>query len=126
LTTPKQVARSIVIYGKKHPELNVSSFVIPQVDGLVERSHKVHGIAESLIKSKRYIVPLVILTPHVAGGILVAYLAGGQLNLPKNAVVFDLDEARVKVQPTPDVTAAGEEEKMPEVGTIAAMQVGAN
>jgi hypothetical protein len=141
LTTPKQVARSIVKYGKKHPDLMVSSFVIPQVDGTVERSHKVHGVAESLIKSKKYLLPLVILSPYTTGGILLAYLVDGRLDLPKNAAVFDFDEARVKKQPTVVVdaaigeeeeapvvvdTAVGEEEKALAVGPVAMLQVSAN
>jgi hypothetical protein len=35
LMTPKQVARSLVSYGKKNPELNMSAFVIPQVPGSI-------------------------------------------------------------------------------------------
>jgi hypothetical protein len=35
LMTPKQVARSLVHYGKKNPELNMSAFVIPQIPGSI-------------------------------------------------------------------------------------------
>jgi hypothetical protein len=58
LMTPKQVARSLVAYGKKYPQLNMSAFVIPQVAGSMPRSHSVDGVAESLIKSKKYLLPL--------------------------------------------------------------------
>jgi hypothetical protein len=50
LMTPKQVARALVSYGKKNPELNMSAFVMPQVPGSIPRSHPVDGVAESLIK----------------------------------------------------------------------------
>jgi len=96
MTTPKQVARSMVKYGKKHPELDMNAFVIPQVDGSVPRSRHVNGVVESLLKSKRYLVPLVILSPQVTGGALVAYLASGRLDIPKDAEVFDLQAAKVK------------------------------
>jgi hypothetical protein len=43
LMTPKQVARSLVAYWKKNPELNMSAFVIPQVPGSMPRSHSVDG-----------------------------------------------------------------------------------
>jgi hypothetical protein len=131
LTTPKQLARSMVKNGKKHPELAMSAFVIPQVDGTVQRSHKVHGVAESLIKSKKYLVPLAFLSPYVTGGILVAYLADGRLDLPKNPAVFDLDAARMKKEPAVmdaavDEEKVGEEEKVPAAGPVAMLQVGAN
>ncbi len=96
ITTAKQVARSMMKYGKKHPELEMSAFVIEQVEGSVARSHRVNGVVESLLKSKKYLVPLVILSPQVAGGALVAYLAGGRMSIPKDAQVFDLEDARVK------------------------------
>jgi hypothetical protein len=55
LMTPKQAARSLVRYGKKHPELQMTAFTIPQVPGSIPRSHSVDGVAESLFKSKKYI-----------------------------------------------------------------------
>ena len=60
LMTPKQVARSLVGYGKKNPELNMTAFVIPQVPGSIPRSHPVDGVAESLVKSKKYLLPMVV------------------------------------------------------------------
>ncbi len=93
LMTPKQVARSLVKYGKKHPELEMTAFVIPQVPGSVARSHPVDGVAESLIKSKRYLIPLAVLAPELTGGVIVAYLVEGRLALPKNAKMFEIDDA---------------------------------
>jgi hypothetical protein len=95
VTTPKQVARSLVKYGKRHPELEMNAFVIPQMQGSVARSRKVRGVVESLVKSKRYVVPLVILSPEVTGGALVAYLTSGRLSVPADATVFDVKDAEV-------------------------------
>jgi hypothetical protein len=92
LTTPKQVARSLVKYGKNHPEVEMSAFVIPQVSGSMPRSHAVDGVAESLVKSKKYILPIAILSPAVAGGAVVAYLARGRMALPNDAVIFNIDD----------------------------------
>jgi hypothetical protein len=92
LTTPKQVARSLVKYGEKHPEVEMSAFVIPQVPGSIGRSHPVHGLAESLVKSKKYLLPMAVLSPELTGGVVVAYLAEGRMKLPKNAAVFNVDE----------------------------------
>jgi hypothetical protein len=92
LMTPKQVARSLVSYGKKHPELDMSAFVIPQVPGSMHRSHPVDGVAESLVKSKKYLLPMVFLAPEVTGGVVVAYLADGRLKLPKGTPVFEIGD----------------------------------
>jgi hypothetical protein len=95
LMTPKQVARSLVKYGKQHPELEMSAFVIPQVPGSVARSHGVDGVAESLVKSKKYLLPLVVLSPEFTGGVVVAYLVEGRMSLPKNAPMFEIDDAEM-------------------------------
>ena len=95
LMTPKQAARSLVNYGKKHPEVQMSAFVIEQVGGTVPRSHGVDGVAESLVKSKKYLLPLAVLSPELTGGVVVAYLVDGRLKLPKDATVFEVDDAEV-------------------------------
>ena len=92
MTTPKQVARSLVQYGRKHPELEMSAFVIPQVPGTIKRSKPVKGVAQSLVKSKKYLIPMTILTPELTGGLVVAYLAKGRMELPKTALVFNVND----------------------------------
>ena len=96
LMTPKQAARSLVQYGKAHPEVQMSAFVIEQVGGTVPRSHGVDGVAESLVKSKKYLLPLAVLSPEFTGGVVVAYLVDGRLKLPKNATVFEVGDAEVE------------------------------
>jgi len=58
IMTPKQAAKSLLQYAKRHPALELSSFEIPQVPGTVERSRPVRGVLEALVKSKKYILPL--------------------------------------------------------------------
>ncbi len=99
LMTPKQVARSLVKYGNKYPEVNMTAFVIPQVRGTMPRSHGVDGVAESLLKSKKYLLPLTILAPEVTGGVVVAYLADGRLKLPKGTPVFHIGDEEQTGQP---------------------------
>lgn len=101
MTTPKQVAKSLVEYGQKHPELEMSAFVIRQVPGSVPRSHAVDGVAESLVKSKKYLLPMVILSPAITSGVVVAYLAKGRMTLPKDAAVFDVDDFEVDSRHSP-------------------------
>jgi hypothetical protein len=100
LMTPKQVARSLVKYGNKYPEVDMTAFVILQVPGNVPRSHPVDGVAESLLKSKKYLLPLTILAPEVTGGVVVAYMVDGRLKLPKGAPVFNIGDAEDTGLPT--------------------------
>jgi len=110
LTTPKQVARSLVKYGKKHPELEMSAFVIPQIAGSVPRSHPVDGVAESLVKSKKYLIPMTVLAPELTGGMVIAYMAEGRMKLPDNATVFDVDDEVTKPRRVrPLVAPAGQQ-----------------
>jgi hypothetical protein len=108
LMTPKQVAKSLVKYGKSHPELEMSAFVIPQVPGSVGRSHSVDGVAESLVKSKKYLLPLVVLNPEFAGGVVVAYLVEGRMALPKDAKMFEIDDVEMTGGPRVPVMLPGE------------------
>jgi hypothetical protein len=85
ITTPKQIAKALVSYGKHHPDMQVSVFAIPQVPGDLQRSHNIRGVCESLVRSKKYVVPLAILHPWVATGIVTGYLTGGRLNLAHDA-----------------------------------------
>jgi hypothetical protein len=89
LTTPKQVARALVKYDEKHPETEMSAFIIPQVAGSVPRSHPVDGVAESLVKSKKYVIPMTVLSPELTGGMVIAYLTRGRMKLPSDVTVFN-------------------------------------
>ncbi len=93
ITTPKQVARSLHHYARKHPVLELSSFVILQVPGSSPRSKRVAGVAEGLLKSKKYIVPLAFISPITVGSIAVLYVIEGRFNLKNNTSVFDIEHA---------------------------------
>jgi hypothetical protein len=83
IMTPKQADKSLVGYSKRHRDLQFSTFVIPQVPGSIPRSTAVRGVLESLVKSKRYVVPLVslaVLHPVIGGSMAFAWLDGSQFN----------------------------------------------
>lgn len=90
LTTPKQVAKSFEGYSKKNPELPYTVFVIPQAQGTIPRSHTIDGIAESLIKSKKYVVPMAFFYPHATAVIGATYLVQGRFSPPKGAEIVRL------------------------------------
>lgn len=91
IMTPKQVAKSLVAYARHHPILELSSFQIPQVPGSIHRSKHVDGVAEALLKTKKYVVPLAILSPPVTGSIALVYFAEGRFNTKHNTPVFDIE-----------------------------------
>jgi hypothetical protein len=83
IMTPKQAAKSLLSYGKRHRDLQFSIFVIPQVPGTIPRSTTVRGVLESLVRSKRYAVPLVsvaVLHPVIGGGLAFAWLDSSHFN----------------------------------------------
>jgi hypothetical protein len=80
LTTPKQVARSLVRFGRKHAELRLTSFVIPQIGGASPRSTHTRGVLEALLLSKKYAVPLAALHPLIATSLAVGYVTEGRFD----------------------------------------------
>jgi hypothetical protein len=95
MTTPKQMAKTLIKFSSRHPELQFSRFVIPQVQGSVARSTAVHGVVESFLKSKKYIVPTAVVSPIFAGCIVVVYegTGAGRFDPGKQALVFNAQRA---------------------------------
>ena len=121
VSTPKHAAKSLVQYSARHPELQFTTFVIPQVPGTIRRSRPVHGLVESVFKAKKYELPLLALHPFVAGGFAVAYLASGRFNPAQHALVFapggdlgsplSVPERRAYAKALEEVTRANAESK---------------
>ena len=83
IMTPKQAAKSLANYSKHHKDLRLASFVIPQVPGAIPRSRPVRGVLESLVRSKRYAVPLVsvaVLHPYFGGVLALDWLEGAHFD----------------------------------------------
>jgi hypothetical protein len=86
--TPKQAAKSLVHSGKRHPEMQLTTFIIPQVPGL-KRSKPVHGVIDSVVLAKKYVIPFLLFHPLVVGTVEMAYWTGWRFNPAKNALIFD-------------------------------------
>jgi hypothetical protein len=114
ITTPKRIAYTLVKYAKKHPEMQFSILEIPQVPGYRRESRAIHGVTESLILNG-YVIPIVILNPYVAGGLLADYLVRGRYNLiPKNPPTVDAKHLETLTERrTPSLTGAGWESENP-------------
>ena len=61
--TPKQAAHSLEKYAKRHPDLDFTTFIIPQVPGSIHRSLDIHGVLDSVLETPKYVLPLAILHP---------------------------------------------------------------
>jgi len=79
ISTPKHAAKALVRYTRRRPELSYSQFMIPQIPGR-RPSTNLRGVSESLIRSKKYAAPLIILQPWVAATAATAYLVSGRFN----------------------------------------------
>ena len=95
ITTPKQMAKTLIKFSAHHPQLEFSRFVIPQVPGSVARSTPVHGVVESFLKSKKYIVPSAVVSPIFAGCVAAVYVGtgAGRFNPSQQALVFNAERA---------------------------------
>ena len=96
ITTPKQIAKMLVKFDAHHPELHSSRIVISQVPGSMPRSSTPHGVVESFLKSKKYIVPSAIASPIFAGCVFAVFVATGadRFEPDRDALVFEPDGDR--------------------------------
>lgn len=101
MTTPKGAAKSLIKYGRKHPELHPTTFEIHQLPGEMARSGTIRGVSESLIKSKKYLVPLAILFPESTGVIAVDFLTRGRARVPRTATAFAVKDWEIPTPPEP-------------------------
>jgi hypothetical protein len=91
ITTPKQIAKMLIKFDRRHPEVGYSRLVIAQVPGSMPRSSNVHGVVESFFRSKKYIVPSAVVSPIFAGCVFAVYVGtgAGRFEPARNALVFD-------------------------------------
>ena len=90
ITTPKQMAKTMIKFSAGHPEIQFSRIVIAQVPGSMSRSTTAHGVVESFFKSKKYIVPSAVASPIFAGCVAGVYFTSGEGHFEpaRNASIF--------------------------------------
>jgi hypothetical protein len=93
MTTPKQMAKTLVKFSTRHSELQFTRYVIPQVPGIEARSSAVHGVVESFLKSKKYFVPSIAASPIFAGCVAAVYVGSGagRFHPGRDAPIFDAE-----------------------------------
>jgi len=89
VTTPKQLARTLSKFSRRHPELQASNFVIPQIPGAIPRSKRVRGVLEVMLTSKKYMLPIFLFHPYAAGCAVAVYVEHWHFNPGKNAPILD-------------------------------------
>ncbi|HLJ76832.1 MAG TPA: hypothetical protein VKT75_05440 [Acidobacteriaceae bacterium] len=110
MMTPKQAAKSLVKYSRRHPDVNLLTFVIPQVPGTIKRSTPVDGVAEALVKSKKYVVPLAVLNPYLTGTLIAAYFGNGRFHPDPDAEVYN---PAADLPPRREISSASAEPSTP-------------
>lgn len=90
LTTPKQIVKSLVQFGARRPDLQLTVYLIPQIPGNRPESGPVRGVLELLLKTKKYAVPLMVVQPWVPVGLGAGYLVRGRFD-PQRHVTLTLE-----------------------------------
>ncbi len=91
ITTPKHITYTLKKYGAKHPEAELAIYAIPQIPGSRRKSRAIHGVAESLVMNG-YVIPILLVNPYIAGGLVADYLVRGRYSLvPKHPVLLGPD-----------------------------------
>ena len=108
ITTPKQMADKLAHYARRHPELELTVFEIPQIPGFRRFSQKNKDVAESFVTTP-YAVPITLFNPYITGGLLIDYMARGRYRLiPKHVEVVGPDNLAELLEPesTPNYPTA--------------------
>ena len=91
MTTPKQLAYELERYARKHPEMRLMVFEIPQIPGYRRLSRSNKSIAESLTTTA-YAIPIAVLNPYVAGVLYVDYFVRGRFHpIPRHPQMLSPD-----------------------------------
>ena len=90
MTTPKQMARMMVKFSKRHPGIPYSRLLIAQVPGSMPRSFANDGVVEAFFKSKKYIVPSAVVSPIFAGCVFAVFVGtgAGRFEPARDAMIF--------------------------------------
>jgi hypothetical protein len=92
MTTPKQIAHKLENYARKHPEIQLQIFEIPQVPGNRHSSRANKSISESLITTA-YAVPITVVNPYLAGCLFADYILRSRYQLiPKDLQTLEPEE----------------------------------
>lgn len=111
MTTPKQITYKLTRYSRKHPDINLHVFEIPQVPGYRRLSRANKSVSGSLMTTG-YVVPIFLMNPYLAGGLFLDYVTRGRYpSVPEHPPVLSPDTLSVLAS----ATAAPQEPAAPAV-----------
>ena len=91
MTTPKQITFKLERYARKHPEIHLAIYEIPQIPGSRRMSRSNKSIAQSL-STTGYAIPIALVNPYLAGGLFADYLVRDRHHLiPKHPQILAPD-----------------------------------
>ncbi len=92
MTTPKQITYKLTRYSRKHPEIDLQVFEIPQVPGYRRMSRSNKSVSASLMTTG-YAVPIFLMNPYLAGGLFLDYVTRGRFpSVPEDPPVLTPDQ----------------------------------
>lgn len=99
ITTPKQMTSKLVRYARRHPELHLTVFEIPQILGFRHFSKQNKDVAESFVTTV-YAVPITLISPYITGGLFVDYMARGRYHtVPRHPQVLGPENLDALLEP---------------------------
>lgn len=108
MTTPKQITYKLTRYSRKHPDIDLRVFEIPQIPGNRRLSRANKSVSGSLMTTG-YAVPIVLMNPYLAGGLFLDYVTRGRFpSVPEHPPVLTPDTLSVLASATavaPDAAA---------------------
>ena len=93
MTTPKAIARSFTHYAEHHPELELRVTRIEQLPGTYKRSSDTREGTEQLIRSKKWLVPTLIVGYQAVPVFAASYFLTGRFNPDRELREHPSDEA---------------------------------
>lgn len=93
MTSPKAVARSFAKYAQHHPDAEYRVYHFSQIPGTIKRSTEVRAGTEQLYRSKKWLVPLLIVANHELPFFAASYMITGRFNPQREAEQHPTAEA---------------------------------
>lgn len=123
MTTPKQTVNQLARYARKHPEVGLTVYEIPQIPGYRRISSGNKGVAESLMTTV-YAIPITIVSPYLAGGLFLDYLLNGRSHVwMRHPIVLSPDS--LSTLAIPSLTDASRSKQNPDSADIQATSAAA-
>jgi hypothetical protein len=93
MTSPKAVARTFAKYAEHHPDAQYRVLHFSQIPGTIKRSTEVRAGTEQLYRSKKWLVPMLIVANHELPFFAASYMITGRFNPQREAEQYPTAQA---------------------------------